>query len=154
MNSSNILARQSHRLLQIDVALFLFTSFEGFAIPYFASPIVGRSVHTLSALFGLILLAFGLLWPRLRLGTAPSRISFWFLVYSGLAITAAFFLAATWGAGQSLMPLSGAPRGTPFRRLPSRRCRTPPRRRESSRSRSSCGAFARHRTELRRTLDE
>ena len=112
MNSPNILARQGHRLLQIGVALFLFTSFEGFAIPYFASPIVGRSVHTLSALLGLILLAFGLVWPRLRLGTAPSRIAFWFLVYSGLAITAAFFLAATWGAGQSIMPLSGAPLGT------------------------------------------
>ena len=80
MNSSNILARQGHRLLQIGVALFLFTLFEGFAIPYFASPIVGRSVHTLSALFGLILVAFGLVWPRLRLGAAPSRIAFWFLV--------------------------------------------------------------------------
>jgi len=112
MNVSNILARQGHRLLQIGVVLFLFTSFEGFAIPYFASPMVGRSVHTLSALFGLMLVAFGLLWPRLRLGAAPSRIAFWFLVYSGLAITAAFFLAATWGAGQSVMPLSGAPRGT------------------------------------------
>ena len=54
MNLPNILARQGHRLLQIGVALFLFTSFEGFAIPYFASPIVGRSVHTLSALFGLM----------------------------------------------------------------------------------------------------
>src|SRR5262249_39680661 len=82
------------------------------AIPYFASPMVGRSVHTLSALFGLMLVAFGLLWPRLRLGAAPSRIAFWFLVYSGLAITATFFLAATWGAGQSVMPLSGAPRGS------------------------------------------
>jgi (hydroxyamino)benzene mutase len=112
MNSSNILARQGHRLLQIGVALFLFTSFEGFAIPYFASPIVGRSVHTLSALFGLILVAFGLLWPRLRLNAAPARIAFWFLVYSGLAITAAFFLAAMWDAGQSVMPLSGASRGT------------------------------------------
>ena len=112
MNSPNILASQGHRLLQIGVALFLFTSFEGFAIPYFASPIVGRSVHTLSALFGLILVAFGLVWPRLRLGAARSRIAFWFLVYSGLAITAAFFLGATWGAGQSVMPLSGAPLGT------------------------------------------
>ena len=98
MNLSNILARQGHRLLQIGVVLFLFTSFEGFAIPYFASPMVGRSVHTLSALFGLILVAFGLLWPRLRLGAAPSRIAFWFLVYSGLAITA----ASSW-------PLRGAP---------------------------------------------
>jgi hydroxylaminobenzene mutase len=112
MNSPNILARQGHHLLQIGVALFMLTSFEGFAIPYFASPIVGRSVHTLSALFGLILLAFGLTWPRLRLGAALSRIAFWFLVYSGLAITTAFFLAAAWGAGQSVIPLSGAPLGT------------------------------------------
>src|SRR5262249_47476367 len=112
MNSPNILARQGHRLLQIGVALFLFTSFEGFAIPNFASPTVGRSVHTLSALFALILLAFGLVWPRLRLGAAPSRIAFWFLIYSGFAITTAFLLAATWGAGQSVIPLSGAPLGT------------------------------------------
>ena len=112
MNSMNLLSRHGHRLLQIGAALFLFTSFEGFAIPYFASPIVGRSVHALSALLGLILLAFGLVWPRLRLGATGSRIAFWFLVYSGLAITAAFFLAATWGAGQSTMPLSGAPLGT------------------------------------------
>ena len=112
MNSPNILVSQGDRLLQVGVALFLFTSFEGFAIPYFASPIVGRSVHTLSALLGLILLAFGLVWPRLRLGVTGSRIAFGFLVYSGLAITAAFFLAAMWGAGQSTMPLSGAPLGT------------------------------------------
>src|SRR5262249_25059801 len=110
MNSSNLLSRHGHRLLQIGAALFLFTSFEGFAIPFFASPIVGRSVHTLSALLGLILLAFGLVWPRLRLSAIGSRIAFWFLVYSGLAITAAFFLAAT--CGQSTMPLSGAPLGT------------------------------------------
>jgi hydroxylaminobenzene mutase len=112
MNSPNILVSQGHRLLQVGVALFLFSSFEGFAIPYFASPIVGRSVHTLSALLGLILLAFGLVWPRLRLGVTGSRVAFGFLVYSGLAITAAFFLAAMWGAGQSAMPLSGAPLGT------------------------------------------
>src|SRR5262249_13661998 len=121
--------------------------------PYFASPIVGRSVP-LSALLGLILVAFGLLWPRLRLGTAPSRIAFWFLVYSGLAITAAFFLAATWGAGQSIMPLSGAPLGPAVQEAAITAV---------SYSSAPTGivafalilwAFARHRTELRRTLDE
>lgn len=44
MASSALLQRQGHRLLQIGVALFLFTSFEGFAIPSLAAPIVGRSV--------------------------------------------------------------------------------------------------------------
>lgn len=112
MNTPQLLSRHGHRLLQIGVALFLFTSFEGFAIPYLRSPVVGRSVHLLGALFGLILLAFGLIWPRLQLGAAVSRIAFYFLVYSGFAITAAFALAAIWGAGQSTMPLSGAPMGS------------------------------------------
>ena len=80
MNSANLRARQGYRLLQIGVALFLLTSFEGFAIPYFASPIVGRSAHTLSALFGLMLLAFGLVWLRLRLGAALARIAFCFVL--------------------------------------------------------------------------
>jgi (hydroxyamino)benzene mutase len=112
MNAPHLLSRQGHRLLQIGVALFLFTCFEGFAVPYFRAPVVGRSVHTLSALFALILLAFGLIWPRLRLGAAASRTAFWFLVYSGFAIATAFALAAIWGAGQSTMPLSGAPMGS------------------------------------------
>lgn len=112
MNVPYLLSRQGHSLLRIGVALFLFTCFEGFAVPYFQSPVVGRSLHTLSALFGLILLAFGLIWPRLRLGAAISRIALWFLVYSGFAITAAFALAAIWGAGQSTMPMSGAPMGS------------------------------------------
>ena len=94
MNGSGLLGSQGRRLLQLGVALFLFTSFEGFVIPYFPVPIVGRSVHTLSAFLGVMLLAFGLIWPKLDLGVVAARIAFWFLVYSGLAITAAFFLAA------------------------------------------------------------
>jgi (hydroxyamino)benzene mutase len=46
MISSALLERQGHRLLQIGVALFLFTSFEGFAIPYLAAPMVGRCIRS------------------------------------------------------------------------------------------------------------
>jgi hypothetical protein len=60
-----LLSRQGHRLLQLGVVLFLFTSFEGFAVPYFAVPNLGRSVHTLSAFSGVLLISMGLLWPRL-----------------------------------------------------------------------------------------
>ena len=81
------------------------------------APLLGRSTHTLSAFLGLILLTLGLVWPRLRLGAAASRIAFWFLIYSGLAITAAFFLAGIWGAGRSTMPLAGAPLGSVFQEV-------------------------------------
>jgi hydroxylaminobenzene mutase len=117
MNASNVALHQGHRLLQIGVALFLFTSFEGFAIPFFAVPMLGRSAHSLSALLGVILISLGLLWPRLNLGGIALRIAYWFLIYSGFAITAAFIIAATWGAGKSTMPLAGAPIGTPFQEL-------------------------------------
>jgi (hydroxyamino)benzene mutase len=95
--------------------LFLFTSFEGFAVPYFALPNLGRSVHTLSAFVGILFVALGLMWPRLELGTRAARIAFWFLVYSAFATIAAFVIAGVWGAGSSIIPLAaGGARGSDF----------------------------------------
>ena len=101
MTAPDMLSRHGHRLIQIGVALFLFTSFEGFAVPYFPRPDLGRSVHTLSAFTGVLLVSLGLVWPRLRLGVAVARLAFWFLLFSALATVAAFLLAALWGAGGS-----------------------------------------------------
>jgi (hydroxyamino)benzene mutase len=115
MVPSNILPRQGHRLLQVGVALFLVTCFEGFAVPYFAAPNLGRSVHTLCAFSGVLLLAFGLVWPRLELTTTTAQVAFWFLIYSDLATVASFLMAAFWGAGNTIMPLAaGNARGTNF----------------------------------------
>src|SRR5438094_9052309 len=85
MNSSEMLSRQGRYLLQLGVALFLFTSFEGFVIPALAAPNLGRSVHTLSAFTGVLFLTMGLMWPMLKLGATASRVAFWFLIYSALA---------------------------------------------------------------------
>jgi hydroxylaminobenzene mutase len=106
MNSSIMLSRQSHRLLQIGLALILFLSLEGFAIPYLAAPRLGLSVHTLSAQQSVLLLALGLLWPKLNLGATQLRIAFWLLVYSTFAISIAYVLSAVWGAGNETMPLA------------------------------------------------
>jgi hydroxylaminobenzene mutase len=111
----NKLSRQGHRLLQVGVALFLFASLEGFAIPYLAAPRLGLSVHTLSALQGVLLLALGLMWHRLNLGTTMSRIAFWLLIYSAFAILAAYVMAAAWGAGNETMRLAaGSAHGSAF----------------------------------------
>ncbi len=77
MNGSNVLSRQGQRLLQLGVALFLFTSFEGFVVPYFAAPNLGRSVHTLCAFLGVLFVALGLMWPKLALSEGMSRAAFW-----------------------------------------------------------------------------
>jgi hydroxylaminobenzene mutase len=107
-----LLSRQGQRLLQVGVALFLYSSIEGFAIPYLGSPRIGLSVHTLSALQGVLLLGEGLLWPRLRLGSAASRIAFWCSLHGTFAILAAYTIAAVWGVGNETITLMGElPRG-------------------------------------------
>jgi hydroxylaminobenzene mutase len=102
-----LLNRQGQRLLQVGIALFLYSSLDGFAIPFFAAPRIGLSVHTLSALQAVMLLAFGLLWPRLRLSPGAVKIAFWCLLYSTLAILAAYTIAAIWGVGNETITLMG-----------------------------------------------
>ncbi|TKB20590.1 MAG: hydrogenase [Mesorhizobium sp.] len=129
MNASNTLSRQGHHLLQIGVALLLFSSFEGFAIPYLAAPRLGLSAHTLSGLQGVLLLGLGLAWPRLNLGAAMSRVAFWLLIYSALAILAAYIIASAWGAGNETMPLAaGTFHGSALQEAVSRSWRIRPRR--------------------------
>jgi len=119
MNTSSPLQRQGHRLLQLGMALFLYSSLNGFAIPVLASPRIGLSAHTLSALQGVMLLAIGLLWSKLKLSPRAAKIAFWCLVYSALAILAAYTIAAFWGVGIETISLMGElphglTQGTPF----------------------------------------
>ena len=115
MNSSNMLSRQGHRMLQIGIGLFVFSGLEGFTIPRLRAPHLGRSVHTLSGLQGIITLALGLLWPRLQLGARSSRIAFWTFIYSSFATLIPFVMAAIWGAGNTTIPqAAGAARGSAF----------------------------------------
>ncbi len=116
MNSSDLLSRQGRCLLQFGVALLLFTSLWGFVVEVVAAPRLGLSVHTLSALQGVLLLALGLVWPKLHLRAATSRIAFLFLVYSVFAILAAYVMGAVWGAGNETMRLAaGAAHGSAVR---------------------------------------
>jgi hydroxylaminobenzene mutase len=107
VNPSNLLLRQGHRLLQLGVALLVFSSLEGFAIPYMGSPRIGLSVHTLGALEAVLLLALGLMWSRLALGGTGAGIAFWSLVYSALAVLAAYTIAAVSGVGNATIMLMG-----------------------------------------------
>ena len=93
-------------MLQIGIALFVFSGLEGFVIHALPVPALGRSVHTLSAEQGIITLVLGLVWPRLNLGTTASRIAFWTFLYSSFATLIPFVMAAIWGAGNSTIPLA------------------------------------------------
>jgi hydroxylaminobenzene mutase len=107
MNSPTLEA-EGHRLIQIGVALFLLTSFQGFTVPYFAAPNLGRSVHTLSGFTGMMFLALGLVWPKLKLTPMASRVAFWLLIYSAFATIAGFVIGGLLGAGGSIFPIAAA----------------------------------------------
>src|SRR5256885_12494298 len=118
-STSTILPRHGQHLLQLGAALLLYSFLEGFAIPFFGSPRIGLSVHTLGGYEAVLLLALGLVWPRLALGPTSARIAFWSLAYSALAILAAYTIAAAWGVGLDTIRLmgelpDGLTRGTPF----------------------------------------
>jgi len=111
--SADALFRQGHRLTQLGMLLFLFALLVGLAVPRFAVPRLGLSVHLLGIMQGLFLIGTGLLWPKLAFTRAMSRIAFWLAVYGCLAALSANVLAAVWGAGNSLLPMAaGQARGS------------------------------------------
>src|SRR5262249_13840405 len=100
-------SHQGHRLLQLGLVLILSSSFYWFVIPYPGSQRIGLSVHTLSAFQGVLLIALGLLWSRLILSELSLRVTFWCLVYSTVAVLAAYTVAAMWGVGLDTIRLMG-----------------------------------------------
>jgi hydroxylaminobenzene mutase len=113
------LSRRGQRLFQIGIVLLFYSSIDGFLIPHLASPRIGLSVHTLSALQAVLTIGLGALWPRLDLGVAAERIAFWGYLYSAFAILIAYTIAAFWGVGIETIALmgelpNGLARGTPF----------------------------------------
>jgi (hydroxyamino)benzene mutase len=112
-NVSSVLSRQGRRMLQIGVGLILVASLEGVAIPSLPVPRLGLSLHTLSYLQAVMLMTFGLVWPRLNLGVRAASIAWWTYLYSSFATLMAYLLAAIWGAGSTAIPLAaGTAHGT------------------------------------------
>ena len=87
------------------VVLFFLGLLTGFAIPAARSPRIGLSAHLAGVQSGTFLIAVGLLWPKLDLGSwsAPVGHALWLSLY---AIWLSLVLAAVFGAGQGL-PIAG-----------------------------------------------
>ena len=105
--------RRGNRLLRAGILLFLLALLVGLAIPRFTVPRLGLSTHLLGLMQGIFLMVGGLLWPKLALTRALSRLGCWLAVYGCFAAWSANLLAAAWGAGSSMLPLAaGAARGS------------------------------------------
>jgi len=118
MHTSAESSRQGHRLLQAGILLFLLSLFVGILIPNFTVPRVALSTHLLGIMQGIFLMVTGVVWPRLRLARAASRIGFSLAVYGCFSAWTGNLLAGVWGAGNALLPMAaGTAHGTPVQEI-------------------------------------
>jgi hydroxylaminobenzene mutase len=83
------------------VLLFFLGLLTGAVIPVARSPRIGLSAHLTGVQSGTFLMAAGLLWPKLDLGSWSVAIghTLWLSLY---AVWLSLLLAAVWGAGRGL----------------------------------------------------
>jgi len=83
------------------VLLFFLGLLTGFVIPVARSPRIGLSAHLTGVQSGTFLIAGGLLWPKLALGSWGTAVGhlLWISLY---AIWLSLVLGAVWGAGRGL----------------------------------------------------
>ena len=118
MTSSDWSRRQSHRLLQVGMVVFLLALFTGLAVPSFAVPRLGLSTHLVGLMQSFFLLIAGLLWPRLGLSRRVARLGVILAIYGCSVAWTANLLAAIWGAGASMVPLAaGSARGSAIQEM-------------------------------------
>jgi hydroxylaminobenzene mutase len=96
-------------LLRLGVLLFLFGLFTGFAVPMLAMPRMALASHLEGLMNGLLLMALGLMWPRLVLGPRAQALTFALAVYGAFANWLATLISSMTGAG-AMMPIAAAGR--------------------------------------------
>lgn len=97
----------SRELLIHGTVLFLFGLLNGLAIQRFRNPRMGLSAHLTALQNGIVLWAFGLMWPNLALGMTAQHFLARAAIAAMYAIWLALLLAAVLGTSRST-PLAGA----------------------------------------------
>ncbi len=111
-------SQSSHKLIIYGILLFLFGLLTGFLIPALQNPRMGLSSHLEGTMNGMLLVLFGLIWPKLNLSDKTLRWGFVLALYGTFVNWGTTLLAAVWGAGSEMMPISGAGMtGTPFQEI-------------------------------------
>lgn len=101
-----MLETQAHLLLVNGLFLFILGLVNGFVIPFFTNSRMGLSAHLAGVQNGMVLLIFGLLWPKISLSDSMLQITFWLSLFSMYAIWFGLMLAAIWGTSRST-PIAG-----------------------------------------------
>lgn len=94
------------RIIRHGFILILLALLAGFAVPAMKVPRLGLSAHTIGLISGLLIIAVGLVWERLRLGDKFKQILNWMWLVVAYGNWLGTLLAAIAG-GSQLMPIAG-----------------------------------------------
>jgi len=112
MNTSQTTSRW---LMRLGILLFFLALLTGLLLAGLSNPRMGSASHVAGMIAGTFLVVLGLILPKLRFSRAITIVVFWLAIYGSYVAWATRLAAAVWGAGSSLMPISGLGKtGTPF----------------------------------------
>lgn len=95
------------RLIRYGILLLLLGLSTGFLIPVLKNPRMGLSSHLEGTMNGMLLIIFGLIFPKLNLKDTIYKLCFWLSIFGTFTNWFTTFLAGFWGAGSELMPIAG-----------------------------------------------
>lgn len=97
----------SRKFTRAGVLLLLLGLLTGLAIPAMQNPRMGLSSHLEAMLNGMLLIIFGLIWPKLRLSERARLWGYRLALFGAFTNWLTTFLAGIWGAGANMMPIAG-----------------------------------------------
>jgi hydroxylaminobenzene mutase len=96
-----------HKLIKYGALLFLIGLLTGFLIPGLENPRMGLSSHLEGVQNGMLLMIFGVIWPKLSLNSGMLKTGYILALFGAYANWFTTLLAAFWGAGSEMMPIAG-----------------------------------------------
>ncbi len=97
----------SRKLFRYGILLLLLGLITGFLIPILKNPRLGLSSHLEGVLNGMLLIIFGLIWPKLTMTEKLQKWSYALALFGTFTNWFTTLLAGFWGAGSELMPIAG-----------------------------------------------
>lgn len=92
-------------IIQHGFVLILLALLAGFAVPSMKVPRLGLSAHTIGLISGLLLIAVGVVWLRLRISDKFKKVLYWMWLVVAYGNWLGTLLAAISG-GSQLMPIA------------------------------------------------
>lgn len=96
-----------HKLIKYGILLFLLGLLTGLVIPALENPRMGLSSHLEGTLNGMLLMIFGIIWPKLQLSDRALQWAYGLSLFGTFANWFTTLIAGFWGAGASMMPFAG-----------------------------------------------